>query len=286
MYVCFGAGDYFRDLKDYLDYEISFVVDNQENKWGDTISGCAIKSPDWLKENKDIVEKIIITSMFQRDIFNQLTNTMDFEESKIIIPDKSTVPPLFLDEKVRQQALEIVFFIAELISNYRFSIWADFGTLLGLVRDGDLIPWDDDIDFSCANPDHFKKFIEILSGGESLCIGGQRWIIDGSINADQLGPVNFSCDFTLVDENCYKTTRIHLDLKLYREIDNCLVSPPHMSIFKPIPIGVASPIKNHSCGDRMIPVPSKTSEYLAVVYGRDWRTPKQNWNYLGYWEEI
>lgn len=286
MNVCFGAGDYFSDLKEYLDYEISYVIDNEEKKWGNIISSCEIKSPDWLIKNKDFVEKIIITSMFQKEIFDQLTKTMNFEESKIIVPNKSTVPPLFLDEKIRQQALEIVFFIADLISKNKFLIWADFGTLLGLVRDGDLIPWDDDLDFSCTNSEHFKKFIEILSDGEFRCIAGQRWFIDGSINEDELGPVNFSCDFRLVGESCNKSTRIHLDLKLYRVMDQHLVSPPHMSIFKPIPIGLASPLHNHSCGDRMIPVPSKTSEYLTVVYGHDWRTPKRNWNYLQYREEI
>jgi phosphorylcholine metabolism protein LicD len=50
-----------------------------------------------------------------------------------------------MDEKV---AIETLRQVKEVLDNYDVEYWLDYGTLLGAVRNGKIIPWDNDIDLS------------------------------------------------------------------------------------------------------------------------------------------
>ena len=52
-------------------------------------------------------------------------------------------------EKLR----EMVIAVTQLLNDNNFVYWVDFGTLLGIVRDGDLITWDEDVDISYYHSD-------------------------------------------------------------------------------------------------------------------------------------
>jgi hypothetical protein len=50
--------------------------------------------------------------------------------------------------------LEQVAEVGQMIDDAGISWWVSYGTLLGLVRDGGLIPWDGDVDLSCWAQPH------------------------------------------------------------------------------------------------------------------------------------
>ena len=54
--------------------------------------------------------------------------------------------PTFAEPKYKQRAIRMLLDVCRILDDARLPYTVDAGTLLGLVRDGDLIPWDDDLD--------------------------------------------------------------------------------------------------------------------------------------------
>jgi len=53
----------------------------------------------------------------------------------------------------RKQAIDGITDVKKIFSNHGIDIWLDMGTLLGAVREGELIGWDNDIDFAVWHED-------------------------------------------------------------------------------------------------------------------------------------
>ncbi len=79
----------------------------------------------------------------------------DFYKSEVI--DGYYVPAIM--KRLWAASLEILNDISELCERHHIRWWLDFGNMLGAVRHGGFIPWDDDIDIS-MHRDDFQKFYE------------------------------------------------------------------------------------------------------------------------------
>lgn len=60
----------------------------------------------------------------------------------------------------RRRQLKLLDELDRICKKHSLTYWLDFGTLLGAVRDGKFITWDDDLDISMPIED-YKKFLEI-----------------------------------------------------------------------------------------------------------------------------
>jgi phosphorylcholine metabolism protein LicD len=149
----------------------------------------------------------------------------------------------------------------------------DAGTLLGVVRDGDLIPWDSDIDISVP-AEGLPSLLEVLDAGRFR----HRWI------SRRYFKHGFDCwkqgDYRAIKIRnrrlFYFRGKLTADLYIkYRWNDAYYWSAMGM-------ICKADARFFNSHGEveymgRRLKVPAFHEEYLAKIYG-DWRTPDRNYN--------
>lgn len=62
---------------------------------------------------------------------------------------------------VKKEMLRLLNVIDEICVEYKLKYWIDGGTLIGAVRHGGFIPWDDDIDISMLKPDYLILIREL-----------------------------------------------------------------------------------------------------------------------------
>ena len=92
------------------------------------------------------------------------------KKSKIIKSQNQVINILFSNYELKSKGtlrniqllyLELLRFIDNVCKKYEIDYWIADGTLLGAVRHGGFIPWDDDIDLAMMRED-YNKLIEVL----------------------------------------------------------------------------------------------------------------------------
>jgi hypothetical protein len=162
-----------------------------------------------------------------------------------------------------EHLLELVDFAHDLLAEHGIPHWLDFGTLLGAVRDGSLIPWDWDADFGILARDRERVLAlreEIEAAGHSVYLGEPAAI-----------RIYYS-----------ETNRISLDLWMWHERGDLLVSEdenplilwPGMHDRTSFPASFVTELGEVELEGRPLPAPAAAAELLAEHrYGPDWRTP-------------
>lgn len=151
--IVFGAS---RGGQNYIknhghEYEILAVADNNVAVQGQLLEEKLIIDPADIPSY--LYDKIIVASMYVDSITKQLMD-LGIPKEKIAYASKISMKRVgfpFEDAYILNKANQMITKLSEIL--YDIPHYYAFGTLLGIVRDGRLIPWDDDIDVTIHEHD-------------------------------------------------------------------------------------------------------------------------------------
>ena len=100
-------------------------------------------------------------SIFKSDYFNKSNELNSENDSLNLIFTDGDIKPNKTLRNIQLLYLEMFRFIDNICKKYDIEYWLYAGTLLGAVRHGGFIPWDDDLDVQLTRND-YNKLIEVL----------------------------------------------------------------------------------------------------------------------------
>ena len=253
---CKSVSSHFFDRLDKInffdkDYPIPSDVENYlRQRYG-----------DWKTHKYPWFARIEDLSIIDDDIIKTISH------KKILRP--KTKKRIKLHDHYLDRMKRMLFDSLDIFEKYSIKYWIDDGTLLGIIRDGDLIPWDHDVDVGISGESaskiisiwykFFPKYIIRKRSKNNIWLPGKIRSIIIETPWEKLLKINFHIDlfvkykadrfYRWIDSGALK----HIDRKFYDNLDSI------------------------TWEGRKISIPSHIEEYLSIRYG-NWRIPDRNFD--------
>ncbi len=188
--VLFGTGAYFDYyMKNYSKrYKPAYAIDNASDKWNTKKEGVLIQSPEILKQEKQEDVLVIICSKNYQGILEQLKGIGDYDYRTMLINNKIALLDEYAianrdEQNYLSKSHDILIHLLKefdrVCEKYGLHYYVICGSLIGIIRHKDMIPWDDDVDVAMPRSD-FDKLKQIAA---------QEWNTDEFtfLDYDELG---------------------------------------------------------------------------------------------------
>ena len=162
--------------------------------------------------------------------------------------------------------------VNQVLNDCRCDWFYDFGTLLGIVRDGRLIRWDREIDVGILNADDaaVRSILEEFKGK-----GAKRIVVKSF--REKVSNVKFDLHGVGVDLHFYqKTSDGYCCFLTVRNEGEARYGEKHRLTVR-LSYGDIKLFKDVSVAGVIMRIPLNAEEVLTQKYGENWRVPDPGW---------
>lgn len=283
--IIFGTGEFAKNIYNQYKNDLNIInfSDNNKDKHNTLFFEKLVVAP------KDLTsmdfDEIIIASSYSEEIYQQLVKDLNLDKNKIrrLYVNESKVQ-FYSKEKVEKSEY-FMFEICKLLEENHISYYIDHGTLLGIIRDEALIPWDTDIDLAVLIED--KEKIETMLKSylnnfiHPLC-KTNNWkykIEKEEIIVEEIKETLYTT-FQIFNYSNFQEDEVALEL-MFRYKRDSIIYWGFCEKYLKAPLDITLPTKQIFYKGHPINVPNNTMKYLSNLYG-DWKTPIKNWTYDKY----
>jgi len=269
-----GGSNFMKNSQSEREY-LAFV-DNDLQKENSSFNNLKIISPSSIKNY--IYDEIVVASYWAMSIKKQLICEYGIEEDKIYVPPKEMLMDIaqpFLDKHTLQFARDIISLFSSQAILHNIPLYINNGTLLGIVRDNDILSWDTDIDFAileeCAKNIDMEKFIlNTLQNLENI-----QYKITKVFNINNR-ILSYKIDFKKDGLLQFPLSIEYMDIK-----DDFVIELVSLGQFKAPKKHILN-LTTMTFNNSQVYIPQDVKEYLKYIYGSDWKTPKKNISFTDY----
>lgn len=175
-----------------------------------------------------------------------------------------------MDENTLIKIRQILKTVDRIFNDYDITYWAECGTLLGMIRHNNVIPWDDDGDISIFKKDE-QKFLYLIPIFKEIGYGVSEWwggykiyLLNGQNAQETRNGITYNYKYPFVDvfisdfhdhKNTIKYTKPELKKLWPKEFHHT------KDLF---------PLQRYKFHDFYLWGPNNCKDYLNRAYGNDW----------------
>jgi len=249
-----ASSHYFNNLEETQIDGIKYPIPTDTDKY------LQLRFGNWRQPNSGWISSIDDSAIIEDDMLRNIAR-------KDIIDPSPTVKIQLEHGNYHKRMKEMLLYTIDTLTEHNIKYWLEAGTLLGILRDGDLIPWDYDADLGIMAEDAVKvlrlrsKFLpHYLAKKRPInnpWLPGDTRVVKIKTPWEKIRQINFHVDLFCV----YKVGDD------YRWVDS--------NALKKVNAKYYDSLDSISWEGRTISIPSHAEEYLQLRYG-DWKTPDRN----------